>query len=258
MSASIISIYNRALLAVAARGSVQSLTENTAESTACNTLFAPTFEALARTAYWNVLKKQVTLTLLEAAAGTPENPLGTTLPLPPQPWLYSYALPSDCLDVRYLIPTFLSTPTGIPLSAAYTLSGAAVGNQVKIPFSVSYDVDSSGNPITVILTNLTQAQLIYTVNQPNPVVWDSLFQAAMVASLAAYLVPALTLNFALMDRCIKQAENAIMQARVADGNEGVSSVNREASWMQARISGGSTAWESVNNNGAFNNMIWPC
>ena len=54
---------------------------------------------------------------------------------------------------------------------------------------IGYTTDSSGNPLEVILTNQQNAVANYTVNQQNPQVWDSLFTAAYVASLAAYLVP---------------------------------------------------------------------
>lgn len=259
MPASVISLCNRSLLSVGARASITSLTEGSVEANACSILFAPTFEQLARTARWNCLKKTATLSLLKAASGTPENPSGTLLPLPPQPWLYSYALPSDCLDVRFLQQVFQLQSTGVPLSGAYVSSGSPYLNPGNIPFSVSYDVDSSNNPITVILTDLSQAQIVYTVNQPNPDIWDSLFQSAYVASLAAYLVPALTLNLALLGSCIKQAENAIIQARVADGNEAITSVDRIPDWMRARASGGNISGLGPGSYifGNCLNMSWP-
>lgn len=239
-SASTISLANRSLLSVGARASISSLQEGSVEANAISTLFVPTFQQLARSAAWNCLKKQATLSLLAAAQGTPENPLGTTLPLPPTPYLYSYALPSDCLQVRYIVPSFPnSTPTGTtPLTTASVTASSWFPGAMAIPFSVSYATDTNNNPITVILCNQTQAQAVYTVDQPNPVVWDSLFQAAFVASLAAYLVPALSLDLPLMDRSIKAAEEMIRQARVRDGNEGITSVNRNADWMTARMIGG--------------------
>src|SRR4051812_38928967 len=97
-SSTSVSVCNQALLQIGARSTIASLTEGSVESNACNILFTPTFEMLARSAPWNCLRKQATLTLIAAAQGTPENPDGTTLPLPPSPWLYSYAEPSDCLQ----------------------------------------------------------------------------------------------------------------------------------------------------------------
>ncbi len=100
-----IDLCNRALTAMGSRGAtISSFTEGTQEANVCSILFTPTFEALARAAPWNIFRKQAYLSLYKAASGTPENQNGTTLPTPPSPWLYSYLYPSDCLDVRYLLP----------------------------------------------------------------------------------------------------------------------------------------------------------
>lgn len=260
-SASIISIVNRALLSIGARAQVGSLQEGSTEADAASVLFAPTFESLARSAYWNCLRKQSVLTLLAAAPGTPENPDGTTLPQPPVPYLYMYALPSDCLQVRYIMPIYPNN-TGIgvtPLTTASNIANPSWGISGQIPYAVAYSTDSQNNPINVILTNQTQAQAVYTVNQPNPIIWDSMFQSAMVASLAAYLVPALSLNLPLMQMSIKSADMLIAQARVRDGDEGVVSQNREADWMTARNQGGSIGWNQGGYSPMFGlmDMAWP-
>lgn len=262
MTATIVSISNRSLISLGARANIANINEGSVEANACSTLFQPTFESLARTAHWGCLRKQAVLTLLSAAPGTPENVDGSTTPYPSQPWLYCYEYPSDCLQLRYIVPTIPNYSAGSsPLTTASTSNSVAISYNTKIPYAVAYDVDAQGNPITTILTNLPQAQLVYTVNQSNPSVWDSLFQSAMVASLAAYLVPALTLNIALLDRCVKSAEQNITQARVADGNESYNTVNRNASWMTARIVGGGLYGEGgYGSGGAFNNfssMSWP-
>lgn len=261
--AATLSIANRSLLSVGARAQVQSFQENSTESDAINVLYTPTFEALARAAHWNCLRKQITLTLLAAASGTPENPDGTLLNLPPSPYLYMYALPEDCLQVRFLLPTFATdVSVGSPPQTTASL-GADRGfiGVGQIHYEVAYAEDSQNNPIQVILTNLTQAQIVYTVNQPNPEIWDSMFQAAMVSSLAAYLVPALSLNMPLMDRSIKAAEMIIGQARVRDGDEGVVSQNRQADWIVARSSGGNVGWSGPGGSstyyGTYGFMPWP-
>lgn len=261
-SVSVISISNRALLSVGARAQVSSLAEGSTEANAISVLYTPTFEALARTAPWNCLRKQATLTLLAAAQGTPENPDGTSLPFPPSPWLYSYELPPDCLQVRFMMPPFTTnTPSGTaPLTSVNNLAQSWVpGASGQIQFAVAYATDTQNNPIQVILTNLSQAQAVYTVDQSNPTIWDSLFQAAMVASLAAFLVPALSLNMQLMQIQIKVAEAAIAQARIRDGNEGTTSQDRVPDWMRARTTGylydyggaGTQPW------GAWTGMSWP-
>jgi hypothetical protein len=236
-SVSVTSLANRALLAVGGQSLIGNLTTNDdPASVAINTLWAPTFQQLARAAWWNCLRAQTTLTLLKAAQGTPENPQGTTLPIPPVPWLYEYQLPSNCIHARYIVPTLPPGVVGAPplttgqINAPLFTGGAAY----QIPFQVAYDTDANGNPLTVILTNQTQAQLVYTVDAENPSIWDSQFQAAFVAALAAFLVPALTLHMPLMQIQIQITERIVGEARAADGNEGTTTQNRTADWIAAR------------------------
>jgi hypothetical protein len=261
---STIDICNRSLLSVGARAQISSLnpSDGSVEADACSVLFTPTFEALARTAQWNCLTKQRTLSLIAAAQGTPENPDGTSLPLPPTPWLYSYAYPSDCLAFRFVVPSYPvqegDTP---PPTTINNAAGAWIPNGGQIPFVVSSANDANNAPIEIILTNQSQAQGVYTANIPNPAIWDSLFQAAMVASLAAYLVPALSLSLPLMDRSIASAERCIAQARASDGNEGVTVMDHLPDWMQARWGGQGlgygTGWNFSIWGGYVNNMVWP-
>ena len=252
---SVLSICNRALLSIGQQAQISSLNEGSTQADACVTLFTPTFEALARAAFWNCLRQQAVLTLIAAAAGTPENLNGTTLPLPPTPWLYSYQLPADSLQARFIVPSIPNAQSGgTPISPAY-ISAATYLPSESIPFRIAYATDINNNPLQIILTNQTQAQLVYTVNQPNPQIWDSQFQAAMVASLAAYLVPALALNISLMQMQIKVAENLIEQARVRDGDEGTTSQDHIPDWIQARNVGG-TYYGNGAFTGGYCDMSW--
>lgn len=255
-TAAVLSIINRSLLGIGARAQVQSIAEGSTESNAAAVLFTPTFEALARSAHWNCLRGQETLSLLAAAKGTPENPDGVTLPLPPTPWLYQYSLPPNCLNVRYLIPSSVNGNNGAQLTTVGNSSGPNLRGGGKIDFAVAYATDPTNNPIQVILTNQTQAVCVFTVNQPNPVVWDSLFQAAMVASLGAFFVPALSLNIALMQIQIKVAEAAISIARVRDGDEGVTCQDHIPDWISARNSG-VLYGQGYNSSYGYANMMWP-
>lgn len=258
--ASQVDISNRALLSIGARATVSSISpsDGSTQANACAILYTPTFEALARSAQWNCLRKQVTLSLLQAAPGTPENPSGTTMATPPTPWLYAYAYPPDCLRMRSIVPSLpFSTGAGVPMTTLNNCAGTNLNFGGQILYQVQYETDASGNPITVILTDQTQAQAIYTVNQPNPVIWDSQFQAAMVASLAAYLVPALSLNLSLMKAAIETAKGIIMDARVSDGNEGVTIMDHVPDWIRAR--GYNAGWIPgyCAGLGGWDDMAWP-
>lgn len=254
-------IANRSLLSVGARVQISSLnpSDNSIEANAISVLWNPTFEALGRAAHWNCFRKQSLLSLVAAAAGTAENPTGTTTIIPPTPWTYAYAYPSDCLAVRYVVP---SLPAGASGSVpATTISNSAPlffpNNDGQIDFAISTFQDQLGNIITVVLTNQSQAQVVYTANYPNPALWDSQFQAAMVASLAAYLVPALSLSLPLMQMSIATAERIITQARARDGNEGVTVMDHLPDWMIARTGGWGYGWGSVWTNGGYQDVAWP-
>lgn len=250
----IISICNRSLLAAGSRSQISSLNEGSAASNTLSILYQPTFEQLGRSAYWNCLRQQVTLTLLAAAAGTPENPQGTTLPLPPSPWLYSYQLPPDCLQARSILPTFPAQAGG-GLGGAFVSACTTIAGRGQIAFQVAYGTDVNNNPMQVIVTNQTQAQLVYTVNQPNPSIWDSLFSEAMVSALAAFIITPLNLNLPLLQTAVARAEAIIAQARIRDGDEGTTSQDHIPDWIQAR-SGGvgySGVWGGCN----WVNVAWP-
>lgn len=258
-SQNVISICNLALLSIGTRVQISNFNEGSQQADSCALLYDFVYTQLARTAYWNCLRKQATLSLLAAAQGTPENPDGSTLPLPPTPWLYSYQVPSDLLMARYIVPSLPSSGSN-PISPAMTPSATwmPLSQWGQIPFEVAYDTDSSGNPIQIILTNQTQAQMVYTVNQSNPQVWDSDFTAAMVASLAAYLVPALTLNMKLMEAQVTIADRIIANARMRDGNEGFTTQDHIPDWITARNSGGGFGSAGYGYNFGYLNMAWPC
>src|SRR5882724_10452051 len=178
-----VDIVNTALDNIGARFSVTSLNPPLPPPNAavCARQYQLRMDALFRAAHWNCARRQTTggLTLLKAAQGTPENPNGTTLPIPPIPWQYEYAYPSDCLAARYLIPN----PPTIGSTSPPILSGGVAQTPIWYPpigfkFAVAIDNDASGNQIKVILTDLEFAQLVYTARIDNPDLWDPHFQNA--------------------------------------------------------------------------------
>lgn len=260
-SQSILSCANLALLNVGSRAQISNLNEGSTQADAVNLYFQFVYESLARTARWGCLKKQATLSLLQAAQGTSANPTGTTLPIPQQPWLYGYLYPPDALFIRAIIcPNNTSAGPTEPQLAINNTTTPWVPEWAQIPYEIAYSTDSLGNPLQIILTNQVSALANYTVNQPNPANWDSLFTNAYVASLAAYLASALTQNAQLMQSQAAVAEKFIKQAQAIDGNESPTSQSRLASWTKARS--GATGWfgglPGFNGFGPItNNMCWP-
>lgn len=259
MAQSQIDIANRALLSIGARASISSFSpsDGSVESDAINILWSPTFEQLGRAAPWNCLTKQKTLTMLYAAQGTPENPDGTSFTTPPSPWLYGYVYPADCLLFRFVVPSYPNqTGSNPPATTISNSSAAWLPSGGQIPFAVTTLSDTNNTAQLMILTNQDQAQGVYNVNQQNPNGWDSLFQQAMVSTLGAYLVPALSLSLPLMKMSIDTAEAAIARARAQDGNEGVTSMDHTPDWMLAR-SGGSNWGTGLSTWGGYCNIMWP-
>ena len=250
-----INIYNLALLGLGVQQQVSSPNEDSPQANACNTLFSFVFEQLARTAKWGCLNKQATLTLIQAAQGTPENPNGTTLPIPQQPWLYGYQYPSDCLFVRQILCPILPYNGGVtPQTTLNNATTPWIAQGYAIPYAPGYTTDALGNPLEVILTNQESAIANYTVNQQSPTSWDSLFTAAFVASLAAYLVPALSLDKQLQTLQISLAEKLILQARAMDANETPQSQDHVPDFIRARQG---SSWRGQRGYNAYGNIGYP-
>lgn len=76
-------------------------------------------------------------------------------------------------------------------------------------------------PQRVILTNTEQAILCYNAQIADPNIMDALFQDAWIHILGARLVFQLSGDKALANQLIALTNNAIMEARKADGNEGI-------------------------------------
>lgn len=213
---------------------------NIAASTA-SLYYQTQVDATFRSAHWNSARKQAALTLLAAAPGTPENPSGTTLPIPPIPWLYEYAYPSDCLKLRFIFPQPNSAAAGqVPLMTNLgTTSFQPI--QASLPFAIDIDTDQNGNQIKVILCNGCRAQGVYTARIANPDLWDQSLQSAVIGTLAAWFCMPVSGDEKKLERCVKIAAGLIAQARISDGNEGVTSMDHIPDWMEVRSYGSGAA-----------------
>src|ERR1700677_2636362 len=192
-----LSVSALALLATGPQSTVSSIfpSDGSPAANAINTLYSFVFQQLARSAKWGCLNKQVSLTLLQAAQGTPENETGTSLPIPQQPWLYAYLYPSDALLIHQIrCPILPYAGTSTPQTTVNNVVTPWIGQNQAIPFVIGTTQDNLGNPLEVVLTDQQQAVANYTADLENPANWDPMFTAAFVASLAAYLVPVLSLD----------------------------------------------------------------
>ena len=191
-------------------------------------------DALMRAAHWNFARKQVTLNVLKAAQGTPENPSGTTLPIPPIPYLYEYNYPPDCLKARYLLPNPPQAANSNPFPAGTGLTPPWPWANPGYKFAVANDTDALGNQIKVILADLEYAQLVYTCRVLDPDLWDPHFLNAACAALGAWLVNPLARNAQVLKEQVEIASGIIQQARISDGNEGITTTDHVPDWMAVR------------------------
>lgn len=108
------------------------------------------------------------------------------------------------------------TTTGVGTGASFTLTQGPKGDQ------------------RVILTNQEFATLAYVRQVTDPNVWDTLFQSAMDNILGAQLVVALTGDKALANMLVAAANATIIEARKADGNEGLTINDVTPDWIRIR------------------------
>lgn len=191
-----------------------------------------------------------------------------------RPWIYSYRWPPDCVKVRFVPEPWCQTTKGfpppppgnfaIPQVPLFTgQSNIATARQIPRRFLVTNDVipNLSGQQIawnqvpdtsttmgqgltsqTVILCNHQFATAVYTALITYPDQWDPLFQEAFVALLAERCAMALVSDrkaaLAVKAEQIQVTKAALDQARVSDGNEGVTSTDLEPDWIRIRSSGG--------------------
>lgn len=232
-------IVNRALQQAGARSSIANLNEQSSEAKNARMIYVSTRQQMLRAAHWNFARKTAYLTVLKSAPGTPENPEASsaiwepaTQPAPP--WMYEYAYPSDCLDVRFIMPQISSTGGPLPGTGfpAYYYSQPYIQPQAQ-RFLAAMDT-INGNQVKVILCNQQMAVGVYTADIENVNLWDSLFQEAMVQALATQLVMPLAGDKSLRKLTAGAAMQAINTARVRDGDEGLTINDYVPDWLRVR------------------------
>jgi hypothetical protein len=218
-----VAICNLALDAAHCRSSISAIGENSAEGQACARHYEQAKEAVLRAAHWNFARKQINLALLNDATLTPPQPV-------PQPWMYEYAYPSDCVLAYGVLPQ-MTNPAGA------SINGDWQPPQPQMPmarFIVAQDNDVTGNAIPVILTNVPQAQLVYTVRVSNPNLFDPMFVDALTYYLAARLAGPLTGDKQHAMSLFQHAAAMTREAAGMNGNEGPTIIDQTPDWIRVR------------------------
>lgn len=255
-------IANQALDAAAIDFTLGDLEEGTRHAQVCLRAYGECLRQLHRAAPWDFARRETPLVMLSDATGQTPN-VGT---LVPSNFIYEYEYPGDCARIRYIpwcplqssgVPTGNIQPANPAAPLTTGTSQPAYGNRI-VPARYLVTNDPNYPPVqgqiywetqgvspqgrVVILTNVKNAKCVYTTTVLYPSVWDHLFRAAMVAYLASEIAVPLAKNkpfgVKMRDSNIAIAKMKISEARIADGNEGISDSGLLVDWIQTRNSGG--------------------
>lgn len=226
---SVVDVCNVALSTAGARASISNLAENSPEARMCQLHYDLSLSVVLRSAHWNFARKQVALAVLKDATKTPPDSV-------PTPWLYSYALPADCVLARYVLPT-------VQLNTAYTGQAQVVSSGgAPMKWIIALDQDATGNDVKVILTNQPSAILVYTAKVTNTALWDEQFTMAMCEYLSARLSIPVNGDKAMAVARLAAANQMAIEARRTNGNEGLTVIDNTPDWIAVR--GYSADWAS--------------
>jgi hypothetical protein len=215
-----VEIANMALDLIGTRSTISSLSEGSPEANAISRHWSNALDCCLRAAHWNFARRQVALTLLLDATQDQAVPI---------PWLYEYAYPSDCVMFRQLLPIVqlnTAVATGTPAPAAL------MGPPPK--FMLGTDLDTTGNPIEVILTNQIQGIGIYTFRNANTQMFDPLFVQCLSAFLGSRVAIPLTGDKGMKQMAVQLADTYAVQAQAKNGNEGITVIDNMPDWIKVR------------------------
>ena len=220
-------VSNIALAEHRATGLDSSFTDNSpVKANAAQLFYTSKTQALIRAANWGFTRASITPTQWCGACQRAAKRIATTAAV-----LYSYLYPADCLRLRFVLPTLQTPVASPPLTTNASSPFCYPGVPTAIPFVEATDLDPDNNPIRVILSNLTQAQAIYTRDLSQfPNLWDPLFHSAVTATLGAYFINALSRDKAQMQEQIAIAKNLLDTARVMNANEGINNIDHVPDW----------------------------
>ena len=220
MGSSAVDIANLALSAMGTRSSIASLTEGSTESRALNQHYQQARAGIMTGVHWNFARKQAQLALLKDATQ------GQAVPVP---WTYEYAYPADCLQGRYILPQLQANTSGVP--GAFPVQSVASG---PVYFIIATDTDANGNDQQVILTNQQQAIFVYTKDITNEGLFSPDFVTAFYYYLASRACKQLTGDKQLAVDLFKMADQITRDARVSNGNEGLTIIDVVPDWIRVR------------------------
>lgn len=211
MTISKVKICNMALSNVGARNTIESLTEQSAEAKIVN-LWYDHSRLLTLEGYnWNFAKKRQALAL-----STEDPPLN---------WTYRYVYPVDCVKAREIEQADIGPAITDPFNPFFNITLDA------LPFEVEMESDGESKSI---LTDQTEAVLIYTFDQENVGTYSTHFIYTLSYALAYNIAFPLTGKMSVQQSMFQSFNYLMKQAAQHDANEHVDRSTRDAQAIQAR------------------------
>jgi len=206
-----VAICNIALSHIGAFG-ISSLTESTKESIECNKFYDVSLLGTLEGHNWSFARKWQDLALRTDTNSR---------------WDYVYALPSDCARTRYLSDgSYSSTGTSSDLDSDRFL------NTGKIEFEIGVSSDLTQN---VLMTNLADAELVYTAKVTTTNLFSAKFVEALAYKLAAYLAQPMKGSPQLATQMLNAYQLLLSDAEVNDANSDYKKEEAVNNFVSARI-----------------------
>lgn len=249
---------NDALDAIGSPSVLSDIEDGSRVAQICLRAYRRCIPELLRAAPWQFARKQAPLTLLGDSTGlTPNVP---TMVI--KPWIYEYAYPIDCVKAIFIpyVPNNNPAQNNISIPPVPPVDGLGAGYYAgRQPMPSRYLIARDSNyPAsaaeswdevqgvslggrTVVLSNVPNAEMVYTSLVLYPTEWDPLFYSAFVAFLASEIwsaIPDMKAGLAVRAQQIAIAKIKISEARAQAGNEIPSSVDIAVDWLRTRNSGG--------------------
>lgn len=205
-------IANMALSHVGARGTIESLNEQSVEALTCRIWYDLSRTTSLEAHDWSFAKKKVVLAL----DGDD----------PPIDWLYRYEYPADCLVARQIV-----IPSGM---VYYNFSRDGFRDYINSPDAYPFAVELNTLNMKTIVTDVPEATLHYTRNVTDTSSYSSHFALTMSYSLASMIAFKLTGKMATKQAMEQMFLFSVRSAAGIDANQGIEKAPKEADWIRAR------------------------
>lgn len=138
----------------------------------------------------------------------------TVIGTPPDDWAYQYLYPEDCVKALEI--------------------QKASRTDKPIPFKVAQYEDADNGKVRVILTDQSEAVLIYTADEDDPDLFDEQFKDALVGLIAFKCAKLRSTDKDAQERAWNAYQRAKFSGTASDSNEQVPDDGRGPDWISGR------------------------